>query len=285
MADSPFILDVGDAEFEREVVARSRDLPVVVDFWAPWCGPCRQLGPLLERVAEEMAGAFLLVKINVDAAQQVAARFEVRSIPLVIGFRDGEPVAQFVGAKPEGEIRRFVARLVPSEAEQLARAGDLAAPGDPAAAETHYRDALELEPHCAAARLGLARLLAERDESDPALELLEALIGTAAQEREADRLAAALRTRAAAAADESELRAAAEADPEAPGPRLALGRTLAANQRFEEALEQLIAAIRCDAEFENGAARRAVLDVFELLGGDDPLTQRFRRELAGALYR
>jgi len=201
MADSPFILDVGDAEFEAEVLARSHDLPVVVDFWAPWCGPCRALGPILERVADEFAGAFLLVKVNVDEAQQVAERFGVRSIPLVISFRDGEPAGQFVGAKPEGEIRRFVTSLVPSEAERLARAGDLAASRDPAAAETHYRNALALDTHCAAARLGLARLLAGRDEPDPALELLEGLIGTPAEEKEADRLAAALRTAAAAGAD------------------------------------------------------------------------------------
>ncbi len=279
------MLDVGDAEFERDVIARSHDLPVVVDFWAPWCGPCRALGPILEGLAEEQAGAFLLVKVNVDEAQEVASRYQVRSIPLVIGFLDGEPAAQFVGAKPEGEIRRFLSSLVPSEALQLARAGDLLAADDPAAAEKHYQDALAEDPHCGAARLGLARLLATRGEALPALELLEGLIGTPALEKEADRLAAALRTGATADVDESALRAAADGNPGDAGARLALGRMLAANQRFEEALEELIAAVRANAELEDGAARKAILDIFELLGGDDPLTPRFRRELAGALYR
>lgn len=284
MSSSPYIIDVGDAEFERDVIARSHDLPVVVDFWAPWCGPCRQLGPVLERVAGEFAGAFLLVKINVDEAQAVASRYGVKSIPQVIGFRDGEPAAEFVGAKSEGEVRRFVSGLVPTEAQQRARAGDLEVRDDPDAAAVHYRAALELDVHCAGARLGLARLLAD-DDPDSALELLAGLIGTPAQEKEGDRLAASLRTRAASDADEGELRSAVDAHPDDPGPRLALGRMLAAHQRFEEALPELIASIRADAEWEDSAARKAVLDIFELLGGDDPLTQRFRRELAGALYR
>lgn len=285
MTVASMTLDVGDADFEREVIARSHEIPVVVDFWAPWCGPCRALGPVLERVAEELAGHFLLVKINVDEAQQVASRFGVKSIPLVIGFRDGEAVSKFVGAKPEGEVRRFVVGLVPSKAEQLARAGDRIAAEDASAAETHYRAALDEDSHCAAARLGLARIQGERGELEPALELLEGLMGSSAQEKEADRLSATLRTGAAGEADEAELLAAANTNPTSPSAHLAVGRFLAAKERYEEALEALIHSVRCGADHEDGAARKALLDVFEVLGSDAPLTQRFRRELAAALYR
>lgn len=285
MTAASTLLDIGDAEFESAVIARSHEIPVVVDFWAPWCGPCRALGPVLERVAEELNGSFLLVKVNVDEAQQVASRYAVKSIPLVIGFRDGEPVAQFVGAKPEGQVRRFVESLIPTQAEQLARAGDRAAAEDSAAAENHYRAALAEDPHCGGARLGLARIHGEQGELDAALALLNGLMGSPAQEKEADRLSATFRTRAAGEADESELRHATEANPTAPGAHLELGRLLAAKQRYEEALELLIRSVRCGADHEDGAARKAIVDVFEVLGSDDPLTQRFRRELAAALYR
>jgi len=285
MAAAQHVIDVGDDDFEREVAQRSHQTPVVVDFWAPWCGPCRALGPLLERIASESDGAFVLAKVNVDLAQAVAGRFEVRSIPLVIGFRGGEPVGRFVGAQPESEVRRFVAGLVPSRADRLAAEGDALALRDPEGAEARYRSAIDMDPLCGAAKLGLARLQGERDQIDEALALLESLVGDPALEKEADRLAAALRTRAPEGADEASLRAQLVADPADLGARIALGRVLAGQSRHEDALTELIEAVRRDPDYEDAAARKAVLDLLEVLGADDPLTDRFRRELAGALYR
>ncbi|MGH7789329.1 MAG: thioredoxin domain-containing protein, partial [Candidatus Binatia bacterium] len=173
-AANPWVFDVGDQDFEAKVIERSRTVPVVVDLWAPWCGPCRTLGPLLERLATEHEGAFVLAKVNVDEAQGLAQAFKAQSIPMVVGIRDGALVAHFVGAQPEPEVRNFLARLLPSEGERLAvEAAALRAAGQTVQAEAGFRSALELEPRAEPALIGLAEILAERGENDEALALLE----------------------------------------------------------------------------------------------------------------
>jgi len=295
MTADGFVIDVGDASFEAEVLARSRTVPVVVDFWAPWCGPCRTLGPILERLAAEHAGAFVLAKVNTDEAPAVAQGLEIRSIPTVIAFRDGRAVSEFVGAQPEAAVRRFLAPLLPSEADRLVReAQDLASRGHANAAEERLRSALEQEPRHAGAGLALARLLGERDAVDEALAVLERVVPGGRDEAELDRLAAELRTRAAAggAADpgagsgeEAALRARLEASPGDLAARLALGRLLAAARRYEPALEAFLAAVRQDPKYEDEAARKAMVDLFSVLGGDHALTQEYRSRLAQALFR
>src|SRR5215470_3447131 len=191
MAD--WIIDAGDKDFETAVINRSKQTPVVVDFWAPWCGPCRTLGPLLDRLAEEHRGAFLVAKINVDESPNLAAEFGIRSIPAIKAIAGGEIVDEFVGALPEPALRQFVRRILPSEADRLAEEGEAAeAKGDAAAAEGLYRKALESDPNQPRARLGTGRLLASSDVQAALLELDRVLPGTPERE-EADRLAARLR--------------------------------------------------------------------------------------------
>jgi putative thioredoxin len=286
MALASHRIDVGDADFEREVVLRSHELPVVVDFWAAWCGPCRALGPILERLADEHAGAFVLAKLDVDRAPETAQRFGVRSIPLVLGFRDGEPVAEFLGAQPEDAVRKFLAKLLPTEADRLAAEGaELAASGHENAAEERFRAALALEARHSHALLGLARILAARGELVSAQELLERVMATGSVAKEAERLAAELRTRSEPGADPAALHERVARNPDDVAARLALGRALAAAGKYEAALPELLAVVERDPELEEQGARRAMLDVFELLGRDHPLTLEFRSELARALYK
>jgi putative thioredoxin len=288
MDPNAFHFDVGEADFERAVLERSKQVPVVVDFWAPWCGPCRTLGPLLERLAEQHAGAFVLARVNVDEAPALAQRHGVRSIPTVIGVRDGALVGEFVGAQPEPVVRRFVEALLPTEADRLSAEADaLARDGHANAAEERYRGALALEARHPRALLGLAHVLGERGDVPAALDLLERVVDGGPLERQAEHLAAELRTRSGQedAPAEAELRARLAARPDDLAARLDLGRALAAAGRHEEALGELLAVVKAEPAFAEEGARKAMLDVFELLGGDHPLVKRFRGELARALFR
>ncbi len=269
----------------------SHQVPVVVDFWAPWCGPCLRLGPVLERLAREAGGAWRLAKVNVDESPRVAREFGVRSIPRVVALRDGRAVSEFVGAQPESEVRRFLAALLPSETDRrVEEALELAASGHSQAALERLRGVLDEEPRHPRARIGLARVLAEQGQSEEALAALEAFsAGTPDEEREAERLAAELRTRMAAqrsaTTDLGPLRARVDAAPEDLAARLELGRALAAARRDEEALEELLRVIERNPSFRDEAARRTMVDLFELLGSDHELTQRYRRRLAEVLFR
>ncbi len=285
MAQAEVVIDVGDADFGREVIDRSTTTPVLVDFWAPWCGPCRTLGPLLERLADEHAGAFVLARVDVDAAPETAARYGVRSIPMLLGFRDGAAVSELVGAQPEPVLRRLIEALLPSEADRLAaEAEERAAAGDPAGARESLEKALAADPRHARALLALARLEADAGASERALALLEQVGPGTPVSDQAETLAARLRL-GSGDEDAATLRARLEADPEDPDLLLDLGRALAGAGRHEEALEHLLAAVRVDPEHREAAARRAMLDLFQLLGPEHPLTGRFRSELARALYR
>jgi putative thioredoxin len=280
-----WVIDAGDKDFEQVVLERSKSTPVVVDFWAPWCGPCRTLGPLLERLAAESAGAFVLARVNVDENPGLAAALNVRSIPMVLGFRHGELVSEFVGALPEAGVREFLRRVLPSEAEQMAAAAvALAQHGQTAEAEATLRRALELEPRCDRALLDLAGLLADRQDDAAALALLDR-VAPGPLRAPADRLAAEIRVRQAGEADEPGLRARLAADPADLESRFHLAQVLAATSRYEEALAEYLELVRRDRSFRDDAARKAMLDIFELLGPGNELADRYRADLAKVLFR
>jgi putative thioredoxin len=276
-------MDVTTATFEREVVQASHAAPVVVDFWAPWCGPCRALTPVLEKLEREYAGRFKLAKINSDENQDLAAAFAVRSIPSVIGFAGGRPAAQFLGALPESQVRAFIERLLPSPSEiEWARAAALKAAGDAAAAGAALRKALDLDPANDPARLDLAALLIDAGQSEEA----ERLLAEVKPDADLDARLEALRAAASFArpgTGESELKARLEANAADHDSRLALARRYAGGKRYREALDELLEIVRRDKNWRDGEARRQVLNIFNL-AQDQALVAEYRRKLATALY-
>ncbi|MEO5346800.1 MAG: tetratricopeptide repeat protein [Magnetococcus sp. YQC-9] len=284
MAESQWIGSVDGRSFEREVVERSRSVPVLVDFWATWCGPCRTLGPILEKLAEEMEGRFYLAKIDSDRDPELARRYGVRGIPAVKLFVDGEVVDEFTGALPESQVRRFLDQALPNEVDKLAGAGRSAENGqawEPALA--FYRQALELDETHGAALLGLTRVLLALGETEAALDALSRLKPKDRESVEARTLAARLAF-GAAQADLEVLEArvaASEADLEA---RMALGEALVARERYAEGMDRFLEVLRRDRTFGDDAARKAVLRVFDLLGPTHPLVRGYRQKLSALLF-
>ena len=267
-------VDVSERDFEAVVLEGSKDRPVVVDFWAAWCGPCRTLGPLLERLTDEYGVS--LAKVDVDANPNLSAAFGIQSIPFVLAFKDGKVVDQFVGAIPEQYVRQFLDGLRPSEADRLvASAPDFA---DADERERLYRRALDLDRDNEAAILGLARIVGERGDTDEAKQLLARIPPTP----EVERLRAELDI-GAATVDDAEierLREIVATDPFDEPSLLKLGRAEAAAGRYGDALAVLLAGVQRGVD----EARAAMLEIFQLLGDEDPLTVEYRRKLAAALF-
>jgi len=282
---SEWVFSTTDSRFNADVVERSKQVPVVVDFWAPWCGPCRTLGPMLDRLADEQQGAFLVAKVNVDENPGLAQAFNVSSIPLVLAIRDGKAVSEFLGALPESQVRAFLAQLLPTEAEQLGvQADELRATGQTSEAEATYRRALTLDARCDRVILGLAKLLIERGDEAEATTLLDRITPGSPERQEADRLAAAMRVQQAAGADEAGLRAKLEQDPADLETRFALAQALAARRQYEEALDHYLDIVKRNRGFRDDAARKAMLDIYELLGADNEIVDRSRAALARVLF-
>jgi putative thioredoxin len=282
---SAAVRDVTDATFDAEIVEASHRVPVVVDFWAPWCAPCKALAPILEKLAAEHEGAFVLAKLNTDENPQTSSRFGIRGIPAVKGFSEGKVAAEFTGAVPESAVRAFLKRILPTPGEKLRRAAAAAlAQGDADTAERRLRDALAAEPQLHAARVDLAELLVAREAWPDADEVLSEVPDHERDDR-AQELASriALWKAARALPTAAELRAQLGRTPGDPALRLRLAERLAADGEFEAALEQLLEVIRGDRGPAREAARKTMLQVFALAGGDPELVGRYRRLLASSL--
>jgi len=248
-------VDVTESTFQSAVIERSRSVPVVVDFWAEWCGPCRQLGPVIEHAVAARAGKLELAKLDVDSNQSLARTYRIQSIPAVKAFRDGVVAGEFVGAQPRATVERFLDSLLPSEVDQLVARGD----------EQSLRRAVALEPARAEAAVPLAQLLYRRGERDQALEILAEVPGSFS----ADGLAARIELEGSGLA-----------------PEITDGLAALDQDDHERALDLLIAALGSNgsADGARDEIRRVVVGILDELGVDHPLARESRRRLASALY-
>ena len=286
------MLDTTQENFARDVIDASHDAPVLVDFWAPWCGPCRTLSPLLATIETEFKGRLKVVKVNVDENQELSARFGVRSIPFVVAFVAGEPADSFVGVLPAESLRQFVGRLLPDPAEtQRRKAAALLQGGDVAGATSALRAALALDPDRDATRMDLAQLLLERSTAPGRLdEASGCLAGVSASGRLESRFVALdtqlqSQRRAAELPSAGVLQQRIAADPADLQARLDLANALVARREYEPALEQLLAIVERDRAFGDDVGRRLMLSVFDLAAGQPQLVSSYRRRLSAVLNR
>lgn len=280
---SPFVFDVSAEEFSSRVIERSHQVPVLVDFWAEWCGPCRMLGPVLEKLASEFSGSFELAKVDTEANQDIARQFRIQSIPAVKLFIDGEVAAEFVGAQPESTIRSFLNEHCPSEADKLfARARELVRSDPGEEAQRMLREVLELESEHSGAHLELARIAFAAGNSQEVQEHLDKIPSLAKEADEAKSLREALQLLETCrrAGGEDSCRKAFQEDPEDLDRVLALGSCLAARGEYREALELFLKCVARDRNYQEGAARKAMLTVFGLAGVRSALSDEYRRKLA-----
>jgi putative thioredoxin len=282
---SSWVIDVTEANFETDVLEASHHRPVIVDFWAPWCGPCRMLGPVLERLVNERQGQVILAKVNTEEAPQLAGYFRISAIPAVKIFAGGQLIHEFEGVQPESALRELLDQLAPPADPAMTRAqGEERA--DPAQAEKDYRDILAQQPDNDEAHLGLARVLLAQGKLDEVAAVLEPVSAGGEAGAEADRIKARVYLARAARElpDEKALQAKVQSEPKNAAARLDLGIRLAAREDYEQALAMLLSAGELDFKLAAGRVREVMVQVFYALGSNHPLANDYRARLTRLLY-
>lgn len=293
MTESPYIVEVTRADFAERVIEKSRETPVLVDFWAPWCGPCRMLAPMLDRLADEYGGKLYVAKVNTDVEQELAMEFHIRGIPAVKVFRHGKVAGEFVGVQPESAIRALVEPLLPNETDALIeQSAALARGGKLAEAEALLREASLRNPRDDRIKIELAGLLAgtsternDRARLDECRALLDSLSLQSSANAEVDKLRARLDLLDALvdAPSGEALKHVVEKNTDDNTARFQLGARLAIAGEIESAMDQFLEIVRRDRSFGNDAARKALVGLFGSLGNQHPLTIKYRARLSRLL--